>query len=243
MQRGFTLIELLVVIAIIAVLASILFPVFARAREKARQTSCLSNLKQLATAAAMYGDDYDETLPMWCIGSTSGWPPPPSGQWYPYVLWSGLVFPYVKNANVLRCPSLPLVSVTASSHVDTSGLKCENLGYGWNVGNYETFFGEGWNGLGYGRPDMVAYDPGTPVSLPDVPQPAETFLIADLATPPLGFFIQYRRPTEAEPPRYFAAATHNGGGNYAFVDGHVKWYSQQAISSPEGARFFTRTED
>jgi prepilin-type N-terminal cleavage/methylation domain-containing protein len=62
-QRGFTLIELLVVIAIIAILAAILFPVFAQAREKARQTSCLSNEKQLGTAISMYVQDYDETYP------------------------------------------------------------------------------------------------------------------------------------------------------------------------------------
>ena len=62
-KQGFTLIELLVVIAIIAILASILFPVFARAREKARQTSCLSNMKQLGLACSMYAQDYDELLP------------------------------------------------------------------------------------------------------------------------------------------------------------------------------------
>ena len=63
--RGFTLIELLVVIAIIAILAAILFPVFAQARNKARQTACLSNLKQLGTGFAMYTQDYDETMPIW----------------------------------------------------------------------------------------------------------------------------------------------------------------------------------
>ena len=64
MKKGFTLIELLVVIAIIAILAAILFPVFAQAREKARQTSCLSNLKQIGTATMLYADDYDECLPL-----------------------------------------------------------------------------------------------------------------------------------------------------------------------------------
>ena len=64
-RHGFTLIELLVVIAIIAVLAAILFPVFAQAREQARQTTCLSNLKQLGTGLTMYAQDYDETLPSW----------------------------------------------------------------------------------------------------------------------------------------------------------------------------------
>ena len=67
-KKGFTLIELLVVIAIIAILAAILFPVFAQAREKARQTSCLSNCKQLGTALQLYVDDYEETFPCMGIG-------------------------------------------------------------------------------------------------------------------------------------------------------------------------------
>ncbi|MEA3401690.1 MAG: DUF1559 domain-containing protein, partial [Armatimonadota bacterium] len=67
MRRGFTLIELLVVIAIIAILAAILFPVFSRAREKARQASCLSNLKQIGLATIMYATDYDDTMPLTCM--------------------------------------------------------------------------------------------------------------------------------------------------------------------------------
>ncbi len=75
-RRGFTLIELLVVIAIIAILAAILFPVFAQAREKARQTTCTSNLKQIGTAFMMYVQDYDETYPPW-----TGMCPDPSLRW------------------------------------------------------------------------------------------------------------------------------------------------------------------
>jgi prepilin-type N-terminal cleavage/methylation domain-containing protein/prepilin-type processing-associated H-X9-DG protein len=93
-SRGFTLIELLVVIAIIAILAAILFPVFARAREAARSTSCKSNLKQITTAVAMYVQDYDEILPH---GGNSS-PVIPS-RWY------HLTDPYIKNAGVLKCPS------------------------------------------------------------------------------------------------------------------------------------------
>ncbi|MBU0609942.1 MAG: DUF1559 domain-containing protein [Armatimonadetes bacterium] len=95
MRRGFTLIELLVVIAIIAILAAILFPVFAKAREKARQASCLSNAKQLALAVLQYTQDYDETLPMgrWWYGS---------GSWYG---WNVLVQPYCKNSQIFVCPS------------------------------------------------------------------------------------------------------------------------------------------
>jgi prepilin-type N-terminal cleavage/methylation domain-containing protein len=100
-RRGFTLIELLVVIAIIAILAAILFPVFAKARDSARKTSCASNMRQLGLALQMYAQDYDETLP---------------GQPQPYTLpdflaenaprnWCRDLFPYYKNRQLLLCPS------------------------------------------------------------------------------------------------------------------------------------------
>jgi len=95
MRRGFTLIELLVVIAIIAILAAILFPVFARAREKARQTSCLSNLKQIGLANMMYAQDYDERLV-----SEYSYSPRPKLYW-----WFDLLYPYMMNYQLIECPS------------------------------------------------------------------------------------------------------------------------------------------
>ena len=92
-HTGFTLIELLVVIAIIAILAAILFPVFARARENARKTNCLSNLKQLGMGMLQYAQDYDETFCPSC--ATTGIPtPPPDGYWYPgWEFWPQFVAP------------------------------------------------------------------------------------------------------------------------------------------------------
>ncbi|MCC7494355.1 MAG: DUF1559 domain-containing protein [Fimbriimonadaceae bacterium] len=112
-RRGFTLIELLVVIAIIAILAAILFPVFAKAREKARQSSCASNLKQIAIALTQYTQDYDETMHLHRNPtSTYG--------------WMDMVTPYIKNGQVFVCPSTNrgLVRVGVATNVGTH--------YGWN---------------------------------------------------------------------------------------------------------------
>ncbi len=95
MKRGFTLIELLVVIAIIAILAAILFPVFARAREKARQSSCLSNQKQIALGWHMYVQDYDERIPPYSRKV--------DGEWILRV--HDIIDPYIKNTQVWKCPS------------------------------------------------------------------------------------------------------------------------------------------
>jgi prepilin-type N-terminal cleavage/methylation domain-containing protein/prepilin-type processing-associated H-X9-DG protein len=109
MRRGFTLIELLVVIAIIAILAAILFPVFAKAREKARQSSCSSNVKQMVMGFLQYAQDYDEQL----CGSGGAFVDP-----FPYGVWirkttgvnswdvtTGAVYPYMKNGQIFMCPS------------------------------------------------------------------------------------------------------------------------------------------
>ncbi len=104
MKKAFTLIELLVVIAIIAILAAILFPVFAQAREKARQASCLSNQKQLGLGLSMYVQDNDETYPQAYFyknntATTNG------GAAGGYVTWTVTMYPYVKNAQIFVCPS------------------------------------------------------------------------------------------------------------------------------------------
>ncbi len=105
-RKGFTLIELLVVIAIIAILAAILFPVFARARENARKANCQSNLKQMGLAFAQYKQDYDETWPNQYWTSATNWQPSAVGY------WAGAIDPYCKNTGIFHCPSVSATGVT-----------------------------------------------------------------------------------------------------------------------------------
>jgi len=109
---GFTLIELLVVIAIIAILAAILFPVFAKAREKARQSSCSSNLNQIGKALSMYSQDYDEVLPNPRWSSVDG--------------WAGAIMPYTKNEQVFLCPSSG-ITLTWTRWGTYCGLNCATM--------------------------------------------------------------------------------------------------------------------
>jgi prepilin-type N-terminal cleavage/methylation domain-containing protein/prepilin-type processing-associated H-X9-DG protein len=101
-RTGFTFIELLVVIAIIAILAAILFPVFARARENARKTSCSSNVRQLCLGALMYAQDYDELLPCDYYACNSSWT---------HARLVGQILPYIKNVGIFYCPSAPKMSI------------------------------------------------------------------------------------------------------------------------------------
>ena len=151
MCKGFTLIELLVVIAIIAILAAILFPVFARAREKARQASCLSNVKQLALAMLMYTQDYDEILPI-AIGGR-----PDLSYWWSIM---ELVEPYVKNRQIWLCPSDPQGSVDFSAF---PGL--HRYSYVWNKAAFA-----------YMVPGMP---PAKVTSLAEIPYPSETTAFFD----------------------------------------------------------------
>src|SRR5690349_6001739 len=120
--RGFTLIELLVVIAIIALLAAILFPVFARARENARKSSCANNMKQIGIGIAQYTQDYDESMPYREIavnGTT--------------ISWKGSLQPYIKNLQVFQCPS--------NSKRTTNDSRGTPISYGANTRNGST---DGW---------------------------------------------------------------------------------------------------
>jgi prepilin-type N-terminal cleavage/methylation domain-containing protein/prepilin-type processing-associated H-X9-DG protein len=191
---GFTLIELLVVIAIIAILAAILFPVFARAREKARQTSCLNNVKQLMTSCMMYVQDYDESF-CWAYHSEG-----------PRVNWYDAWAPYVKNTQIYICPSRP------------SGVSWSR-GYGYNIrGTSGQSTATGYDGFGYYYLDRDTWNDGV-VNLADISMPAECIVIGDPGDNTYSahglYLITYSLA--------YLPVLHNGGGNYGFADGHAKW--------------------
>ena len=153
-QRGFTLIELLVVIAIIAILAAILFPVFAKAREKARQTSCLNNCKQLGLGVIQYAQDYDERYPQATYNS--------GGVQY---FWMDEIMPFAKNTQILICPSHKGdVCSTGACSNHTAHLRYPDLGYGFN--HYYTNYPSGFVGLGG-------------LALGQVTRPADVFMLMD----------------------------------------------------------------
>lgn len=244
--RGFTLIELLVVIAIIAVLAAMLFPVFARAREKARQASCQSNLRQLAISELLYAEDYDEVLPS-CL--TYGWPVPSGTPVFGMAYWFDMMAPYLRSAQVLTCPSLRdnRMSEWAVAYADQR-LHLNTIGYGHNVGDDETYLTTRQrNGLGCCLAATSPPPGSRPVPLCDVPQPSEMVMLSDL--PP----TEFMRPTEfctfhhcqdnGFGPMAYTPYLHNDGGNYAFVDGHGKWYSRARMANTSVCRLFTRQED
>ena len=203
-RRGFTLIELLVVIAIIAILAAILFPVFARAREKARQTSCLSNVKQLQLGIMMYVQDYDETF---CLGNNSA----ADGTW---LKWYMLMEPYLKNTGVLVCPSNKKIM----------------SGYGWNIrgGSAASNATTGLylnNGMGYHFPVGSRDTPSdSHLNLAQIDEPASTIVIGDQSPQygsGVGYLILYSES--------YIPDLHNGGANYGYADGHAKWQQKSAI--------------
>lgn len=123
-KRAFTLIELLVVIAIIAILAAILFPVFAKAREAARATTCRANLKQIVTACGMYTQDYDEKV----VASWDGYANAAGGSSY----WMGFILPYTKNYQIYTCPSFSMITepIPNNPQYSSYGHNHGNLGWG-----------------------------------------------------------------------------------------------------------------
>ncbi len=218
-RHGFTLIELLVVIAIIAILAAILFPVFAQVREKGRQSACLSNLNQISKAFLMYANDYSQMMPVvaWAFRPVS-----PDA-----LLWTGMIAPYVKDTGVYRCPSAPNAGYGA---VWRDRL---NLGYGLN-----------WF---WGLPYTSSMD--YIVSLSKVTRPAAAILVMDsvvdpAAPEPLGGFMVmpfgFENRARVLPMNKTGgySTRHAEGTIVSFADGHAKWfrgntlYARQSNGTP-----------
>lgn len=202
-RRAFTLIELLVVIAIIAILAAILFPVFAQAREAARMTACLSNMRQIGTGMNMYLQDYDETLPAADWGNA--WVGPPytvfafqTGAGSGAPTWADVFQPYLKNTKVLKCPS----DSSGNPVVGGAQILGEPLSYGLNYYFYRTLSGFRGNSNG-----------GT---LAEIQAPASKIYITE---------VQSNKGIElVRPDRYDALMRHRDGASYLYVDGHTKWH-------------------
>jgi prepilin-type N-terminal cleavage/methylation domain-containing protein/prepilin-type processing-associated H-X9-DG protein len=200
-RSGFTLIELLVVIAIIAILAAILFPVFARARAKAQQNNCLSNVKQLALSVLMYATDYDQYSPA-------------AVYWHnPVVTWECWIndlLPYTRNTQISLCPSDP--NQTQGTNYYNGPLPDSQLSYGSSirrVPNTDLVF-----------PTGAATTGNEPVlNFTQVQYPAERFLLTDGAN---GDYYIYSVAHGFGQP-------HNQGANISFCDGHAKWMAWKAI--------------
>jgi prepilin-type N-terminal cleavage/methylation domain-containing protein/prepilin-type processing-associated H-X9-DG protein len=199
-SRAFTLIELLVVMAVIAILAGILFPVFAQAREKARQASCASRTKNLGTAVMLYTQDYDEQLPLAAYATSD----------VDFITWHDLTDPYTRNKTIWHCPSSSVETADAGGKPTTH--------FGYNVHYLTTLARDFSNANGHRA-----------VALAAVPRPAETVLLADARASihpswcgDDGKFLL--PPSQADAHCWGRPnPLHQGGSNLAFVDGHVKW--------------------
>lgn len=193
-EFGFTLIELLVVIAIIAILAAILFPVFAKAREKARQSSCASNLKQLGVAMAQYRSDYDETMmrASWAAGQNIDYPMgnPPQPQAMSYV---ECLAPYIKNRQLHACPSNP----SATGYNGSYGFS------NWLIQRKDADVAMQTIGIA----ERVVFTDASNWYIDN------NAVIVDVAYPS----VTYTYPN----PRLLAR--HNEGMNVTYYDAHVKW--------------------
>jgi prepilin-type N-terminal cleavage/methylation domain-containing protein/prepilin-type processing-associated H-X9-DG protein len=242
-KRGFTLIELLVVVAIIALLAAILFPVFARAREQARKASCQSNLKQLGLAVAMYIQDYDGMYPYAYMGyyNAAGQP----------MYWFNLYDPYVKNKQVWICPT---ARQQASTDIRTT-YGVNGAGGNWTRASTAPYHAGGF-GENPAHPDTPT---GNVLNEAAILNPSQKIYAGDPASNGAGnYFGRYLIAYSSA--SYFPVlhggqvgpfidnsnggeavsgqpGDYAGGGNYLFADGHVKWMAAKTFFSTGANRY------
>ncbi|BDI30496.1 hypothetical protein CCAX7_25470 [Capsulimonas corticalis] len=208
-RSAFTLIELLVVIAIIAILAAILFPVFAKAREKARQTSCASNMKQLGLAVMQYVQDSDETYP-------SAWGSDVCTQ-----TWRQMVYNYVKSADVYRCPSNPAGKDAAWDPAAGNGCTARVYPQIWQSYSANS---NSVNGLNQNAPFANG---NSPIALATIQAPAQVILLTEALAPYPDASINNTGV------QLFAG--HTQQTNLLFCDGHVKSMRlSQTINETDG---------
>jgi len=213
-QSAFTLIELLVVIAIIAILAAILFPVFAKAREKARQTACLSNMKQVALGLVQYEQDNDEnTIPFMMVDPDWG-----TSQNFSQVRWWPALFPYIKSNGVLACPSAAINGIT----IDPNNHQC--YVFNADIIRNTQVWGGSWNAN---------------ASVAAIVAPANCIFLLEwmpedtpreISAEDLNWTMTNYKGGGWAGLQYQNLTRHNDGSNYIFVDGHVKWAKPTQIT-------------
>ncbi|MDR3707501.1 MAG: DUF1559 domain-containing protein [Capsulimonadaceae bacterium] len=230
-RNGFTLIELLVVIAIIAILAAILFPVFATAREKARQSSCASNLKQIGLALLQYVQDSDETMPWTMDGSGK--------------TWQYIIEPYVSSKStsiegIYMCPSASdqdtFCTIWGGNRSAIAG-GCSGYGVPSTYASNETYCGF-WATAGQ-CVFSITGSSGVQVQLSQFDEPSNSILSGDSTTPvgwTQGNQVLSAKFYNTTPPEIGNNAQgglfifrHSGGDNFLLADGHVKWFTAQQL--------------
>jgi prepilin-type N-terminal cleavage/methylation domain-containing protein/prepilin-type processing-associated H-X9-DG protein len=202
-RAAFTLIELLVVIAIIAILASILFPVFGRARENARRSSCQSNLKQIGLGIMQYTQDYDERLPGRYVGSET-------------YSFRRLTQPYIKSGQIFACPSNSLSS-TINTRDSGSATILPQFTISYGANGYDNM---GTAGFGGGSSPMPS---NNGVNISAIGSTAQTILITEVLT-------NYSEVVYNNPNNMFKG--HLGVVNFLFADGHVKAMKPSQTATP-----------